>query len=172
MKAISNSGNPFMNSAYSGGNLAMPSDSVIEANNNDDSDESIEIVDLIPGQSMGDLSLGMSREEVYKTLQIDLPPSLEDEDQETIEEKGIRLEYDSNQRVTLLESDATQPLFIDELDLFGSSYLDVVKFIKQKDPNAVEEQDSITSNQLGISIMMHGLPEDPPFLVAIFPVQK
>lgn len=137
---------------------------VMQPNDIEQDDEKIP---LTPGESMGICKLGMTREDLFKTLKLEITPF---ESCDSFEEIGLRVEYDENNKVTLLESDGTWPLFLDDLDVFSTSASDCIDWIKMKDSSLTESEDGtmFNSEKLGLGLMINEL-DQPPFLIAIFP---
>ena len=140
-----------------------------EINNAPSEDDNIEIIPLIPGQAMGDLKLGMSREDLFKVLNKSYQAA--SIKQENFDEIGVKVQY-KNDQVTLLESNGFWPLFLDEeFNIFASSFSDCIDWIKNKDPQAICDDTMIQSELLGIGVITNKTHDEPPYLVAIFPAK-
>lgn len=135
--------------------------------NDTQSEDTIESIPLIPGESMGNLKLGMSREDLFKAL--NKPYEVATLKQDKFADLGLTIQY-KNDQVILLESDGTWPLFLDGFNIFNASFSECVALIKSKDSKADDSiMMMVRSDVLGIGITTNMSEDKPPYLVAIFP---
>lgn len=118
------------------------------------------------GKSIGPFQIGMSKQEVANVLGKALDPNSKNIDY--FEELGLKVEYDTNDQVISVEFDDHVDIQIESFSIFNQSFSALCEFLKKLDPQATIEDDTLTSNQLGLSIWTERDESQPPILVTLF----
>lgn len=123
-------------------------------------------ISITPGESIGEIKLGMSRQDLYRQIGKECPSS--SIEVEYLEEIGLKIEYE-NDKVVFLEADATWRLYIDNFDIFNHSFGECQDLVRRLDPQATIADDTVDSKSLGIGFWTNQSRDDPPYLLQVFP---
>ena len=121
--------------------------------------------EIIPYISFGDLKLGMHRSDIRKQFNETADSFLRSEDSlaptDAFDSSGIYVNYDSNDLCEAIEAaEPAEPIFLDK-SLLNLSYLDVLEWFKQMDPDIKEDDAGFTSYKYGIGLYAPDKEEEP-----------